>query len=721
MAPSAENGAARRARLAAAWLISAAIIAGYYLMPGDELPAAHPAAAAAPRPGDADKLDITDIEPTQPTPGSALAVRFVDTAISETVGGPPRSPLRALLSGDRSDHETRAIDLEVLDRRGGEVVVRIPRDARPGRHKLRLERAPVAAAGPPSGDPTRPPSAGQPGIRSKPYDIQVDPIRRRQIFRTVLGGLALLVFGLRTLSEGTRGYTGQREEGLLALVARRRSTAAGVGLLMGLGAQLTTTAAGLMVGLVDSHLLGATAGAAALLGAQLGAAAAPTLLGLSSTTREGLLLVAGGVLWLTLAADRRGQALGKLILGCGLLLYGIHLLRLGLQPLVSDPEIVAYVDWFHAGTLGGRLACVAAGALLAALLQGPAPVFPVVLELVRASGRIDLASALAILAGTGLGSSLGTLLVAWPFGAEPRRMARLYFLAALLGTVALAATVDLWAFLATHLAGAAGPGRELAVGFALCQLAAVAPAIALLPVLLRTAGRFSTEEAPRQLTGSAGLKALSDGLARVLAFHRTALTSILDLGVSGDRTRGVDGEHALADARTELEALFAGAMHARAEDRELGRLRQAALGALQLQRAMEELLEHAERNAERVVASTAGGSGQPAPADARDAHTFRALHTLLLEGLDAVVGPLTREHAPDVDAARAREIRLNALEGETRQAVLAQAGGLPGQDASALAQRLVSTDLVSAYESVGNQLYRLHEALASEVDQDAAE
>src|SRR4051812_30778702 len=148
MAPSAEHGAARRARLAAAWLISAAIIAGYYLIPGDDAPAGRPDLPAAARAAESDKLDIIDIEPTQPTPGSALAVRFVDAVTSGTVAG-PSGPLRALLSGDRSEHESRAVELEVLDRRGGGGGGRIPRGAPPGRHKLPPQRPP--ARGPPAG------------------------------------------------------------------------------------------------------------------------------------------------------------------------------------------------------------------------------------------------------------------------------------------------------------------------------------------------------------------------------------------------------------------------------------------------------------------------------------------------------------------------------------------------------------------------------------------
>jgi Na+/phosphate symporter len=699
---------ARRARMVAVWAVSAAIIGGYYLV-GDDSDEGDARATAAPAAlEDDDKLDVIDVQPGEPTPGSALAVRYVEGKQARS-----KTPVRALLSAP-SGEATRTVDLDVLERHEGEVVVRVPKDARPARHKLRLQR----------GD--------ERDTRSKPYDLRVKAINRQKVFRSVMGGLALLIFGLRTMSSGSRAYSGQRSQGLVAAVSRRRSAAVGLGVVVGLVAQFTTTAAGLMVSLMESHLLGATAATAVMLGAQLGAAAAPSVLGVASTTREGLLLVTIGVLWLTLAADRRGQALGKLILGCGLLFYGLHLLRIGFEPLVSDPEILPYIDLFHADSPRGLLVCVATGALLAALLQGPAPVFPLVLGLTQASGRIDLQSALAILAGTGLGASLGTTVVAWPFGEEPRRMARTYFVAALIGTILMAGSVDLWAYLANALVSgrpnelAYGKkvllphiGKHLLIGFVLSQLACTAVLTAALPLLVRITRRWSERHPflPPPLEGSAGVKALGDGLARVLGFHRRALAAIMDLALTAHRARGRAGEHALTDARATLEALFGGAVRSGGDNPEIARLRQAALTTLQLQRTMEDLLRHGERSTERAMAlSPIGEAWQPDPSDAQ---ALRALHELLLQGLDAAEAQIARGAAPDLDAARSREIRLNALEGETRQALLTHADR--GEEPRAIARRLVCTDLVNAYENVGNQLYRLHESLAAEVEQDAAE
>jgi Na+/phosphate symporter len=419
------------------------------------------------------------------------------------------------------------------------------------------------------------------------------------------------------------------------------------------------------------------------------------------------------------------------ILGCGLLFYGLHLLRIGFEPLVADPEIMPYIDRFQADGPGGLLVCVATGVLLSAVLQGPAPVFALVLGLAQATGRLDLQSALAILAGTGLGASIGTAVVAWPFGPEPRRLARLYFLMALAGTLVLALTVDLWAFIGDKLvSGQPGEvaygkkvllphiGRHLATAFVLSQLVVAAVLGAALPLFVKLATRLTPRaQSPTPLTGSAGAQALREGLGRVLGAQKKALLAITELCLTGHRTRGTDGEHALADARAELEALFRGAVHTRNDRLELGRLRQGALATLQLQRALEDLLRHAERTTERAMALSPAGEAWELVTG--DATTLQALHALLVEGLDALTAQLASGEPPDVDAARAREIRMNAIEVQTRQGLLAQVDR--GEEPQTVGLRLNNTDLVNAYENAGNHLYRLHEALASEVEQDAAE
>ena len=100
----------------------------------------------------------------------------------------------------------------------------------------------------------------------------------------------------------------------------------------------------------------------------------------------------------------------------------------------------------------------------------------------------------------------------------------------------------------------------------------------------------------------------------------------------------------------------------------------------------------------------------------RDQATLRSLHALLIEGIDELTRQLEAGTTPDLDDARSREIRLNATESESRQGLLVDAD--KGEPSGMIALRLNSSELVNAYETVGNHLYRLNEALAAEVDQE---
>ncbi|HEY0714147.1 MAG TPA: hypothetical protein VGF45_15810, partial [Polyangia bacterium] len=412
--------------------------------------------------------------------------------------------------------------------------------------------------------------------------------------------------------------------------------------------------------------------------------------------------------------------------------FGLHLLRQGFEPLVSNPDLIPYIDSFDASTLGGRLACVLAGVLLTAILQGPAPVFVVVLSLAQSSGRIDLESALAILSGTAFGGAVGTQIVASPFGQSAGRVARMHLFLGAAGTLFLAATAGMQA----HFADLAIPGtvsevaygkkvllpkmaQHLVAGFAGGQLLNALLLLGLVPLAARLAEvRDRRRQRRKTLTKNAvdlgGAAALREGLAKVLESHRQALEAINELCLSGQRRRGRDSEHILADSRGALEGLFSGALLNKSNDQDVSRMRQAALSMIQLQRALEELLHHAERTAEQTLAlSPAGKSWQLPP---QDVATIKALHDLLIEGIEELITELRGGGTPDLDAARAREIRLNAAESESRQGLLVDADR--GEPSGMIALRLNSSELVNAYETVGNHLYRLNEALGTDFDQD---
>jgi Na+/phosphate symporter len=700
----------RRWRTAAAWAVSAALLIGYTLLDEPETAVTPEATEAGIQLPEEDRgkelIEVVEVRPGEPTPGSAVEVWFINTYQQKN------RPLQAWLSVTdyRAGRQLPTTEMEVLHGGDDRIVVRVPRQAFEGRAKLRV--------------------GYNREERSKPYDLRLRSVSYRKLFREVVGGLALLFFGLRVMARGGRQYTGDRGNGLLARIGRRTPAAVGLGVAVGGITQFTTTAAGLVVGLVESHLIAVGPAVAVLLGAQLGAAVTPSVLGLIST-REGLLVLTIGVLWLSLASDRRSEAFGKIILGCGLLFFGLHLLRQGFEPLVSNPELLPYIDQFDASTFSGRLSCVAAGVLLSAVLQGPAPVFVLVLGLAQSTGTIDLASGLAILSGTALGAAIGTQIVAGPFGSASAKVARVHLLLGLCGTLLLALTVQPLAQMADALVpGHVGAiaygkkilyphiGRHLVAGFALGQALLTVLLMAGIPAAVRTVERLMHRSGARRavapLAGNEGVNALRSGLTAVLTRYQGVLAAIHDLCLRGQRRRGRDCEHQLADTRVQLETLLGGALISRGDIPDMVRLRQAALATVQLQRALEELLQHGERSTEQNLALLPADKAWKMPP--KDEATLKALHALLAEGIEELAEHIKNGTTPDLDDARAREIRLNATESESRQGLLVDAD--KGEPSGMLALRLNSSELINAYETVGNHLYRLNEALAAEVDQE---
>jgi hypothetical protein len=491
---------------------------------------------------------------------------------------------------------------------------------------------------------------------------------------------------------------------------------------MGALVQSTSAAAGLLAGLVVSSLLAVAPAAVAFLGAQIGAAAAPLLVTGLIDLRVGLIVVAVGILWLGLATDRRATALGRLVLGAGLISFGLQTMRPGFEPFVSNPALLPVLNRLQADSIPGVLTCALLGAMLAAL-QGPAPVLVLVLGISQTTGHWDLRTALAVLSGSGLGAALGALFTI-PAGPRCRRLAQLYLVLGLGSTLIAAATVDVWCQLADRLM-AGSPheirwgkrvvlpnlGRHLSAAFAFSQLAVALVLLPFVGIISRFLERIWPEavESTRVRPGAA-TAAARDGLLVVVRTQRAAITPIAELALTGMRAAGRAAEHELADAEASLRGLLAGPVRALPATPPGQVLARTSFACLQLQRALEGLLRQAERLTDTRVASAGARDVPPLPPD--DEAIVLEMQALFSEGLAALGTGLETGAEVDLEAARAREIRMNGLEARARDALLAA-----DREPAAVARHLAVLELVDAYETAGNQVYRLAEALGESYTQ----
>lgn len=674
-------------RSAAAWLLGAALLAAYLALPDGDSQHAEPSAPGAHADDDDDgaRPEIVSVSPHDPYPGSTIAIVHARWA----------APLSAYAG---------KTPLRVLARRDEQLVAELPRDAALGDLKIR-----VAAQGPELRK-----------ARSKPYHVRVRALNYRKLFRSLVGGAALVVLGIFLLSRGVRESTGLHAARALARASRQRGFVLGLGALLGAVTQTTTGAAGLLSGLVSSRVLSVAPAALACLGAPLGAAAAPLLAAGLVEPREGLLVIALGVLGLQLAHGRRSQAFASLLLGTGLVAFGIQVFRPALEPLLSDAVLWSVAGDLRADGFADLAVCAALGAVSVAIMHGPAPLIVLLLGIAQATHHWDLRTLLALLAGTGLGAALAALVTA-PASPSARALARIHLCLGAASSLACLLTVDLWSGLAEWLLGpldlplhwsertsVTTLGVRLFVGFGLSQLVT---ALALVPVVPRLDAWLAARRAARAQGAQAG-EPLRGALDQVLRAQQAALGNAAALALTGVRKRGEEAEQALADARREMARLLEGPLFGArrpetAEEQEPQALGGVAFALLQLQNALDHLLRQTERLIDARVAEADVASDKALPWD--DERLLSTLHRLLSEGLEAARASLFSREPLDLESARAREIHINRLEADARGQLL------DAERAPVLIERHVHVlQVVDAYEASGNQLYRLAEILCQQ-------
>lgn len=676
---SATRRLAKGQRAAVVWLLCASLLAVYGLVPEGEEPEPTRQVSVAESDGEPRALTILNVAPGSPAAGSVITVRYEAT-------DPDAQPELRL---------GKQTPLRVLASRPGSLLAQLPDHLPYGAIKLRLVQG---------------------SERSKSYELHIEPFNWRKLLRNACGGLALLIMGVSVLGRGVRGVLSVANAQRVAALTRSRWLLLGAGALLGAGMQSTTAAAGLLAGAVGSRVLSITAGASLFLGAQLGTALAPWLFGSITGPRSGLMAIAVGVLALSLSLDRRGRSISQLLVGAGLVAFGVQVLRPGFEPFASSPLLLAAFDRIAPdGVLGGVIA-VLLGALLVAVLQGPAPVLALALGVAETTGHENLRTTLFMLAGTGLGAALGALLIL-PGGVQSRRLLELSLVAGLCNTLVSLVTIDgfayltsRWSALSPHIGLRLGKHTlpdvswQIAAAFALSQLFAAWLLVPLLPYLerrvaaLRAWWQRRTEPAP---SSADALAAISGNLLSALEAQQRALPSMFELAATGARSSGVSAELALKESRETLMGLLSGPLAAVTPSDGGVILGKLVLSSLQLQRS----LENALRTAEQLTESRLAGNGTHAALSVGTT-TLRPMHELLCEGLSQLIQQLRHGGPCDADDARGREIEMNRLEARTRVATLAHF-----RSAAQIGESLPLLALSDAYEVAGNQLFRMSEVL----------
>jgi phosphate:Na+ symporter len=257
-----------------------------------------------------------------------------------------------------------------------------------------------------------------------------NPLVCFELWAGLFGGLALFLFGMDVMTKALKSAAGDYMKDILGKLTRNRFVGVGMGAFVTAIIQSSSVTTVILVGFVSAGLMSMSQSVAVIIGANIGTTITAQILAFK-VTKIALPLIAGGFLMSFTAKRENWRQIGMIILGLGLVFYGMGIMSTALNPLRSYEPFIQFMISMQNPLLG-----VAVGAMFTAVVQSSSATTGILIVM-ASQGLIGLESAIAI----ALGANIGTCVTAGLASiGKPREAVR----AAVVHTLFNVAGVLLW-------------------------------------------------------------------------------------------------------------------------------------------------------------------------------------------------------------------------------------------------------------------------------------
>ncbi len=236
------------------------------------------------------------------------------------------------------------------------------------------------------------------------------------IMTGLLGGLGLFLYGMELMSDGMKMTAGDSMRSILEKLTSNRVIAVFIGAFVTMVIQSSSATTVMLVSFVNSGLLSFTQALGVVLGSNIGSTVTAQIVAFKITDYALLLIAAGSIMSLFAKKDTV-KHLGFVILGFGLLFYGMKVMSDTMKPLRSDPTFNNILTSFENPFLG-----ILAGAVFTALVQSSSATTGIVITL-ASSGSISLEAGIPLILGANIGTCVTALLAGLNASRDAKRVA----------------------------------------------------------------------------------------------------------------------------------------------------------------------------------------------------------------------------------------------------------------------------------------------------------
>ena len=245
---------------------------------------------------------------------------------------------------------------------------------------------------------------------------------------SLLGGLALFLYGMHMMSGGLEAAAGNRMKSILEKLTANRflGVAVGAGITAVIQSSSATTV--MVVGFVNSGLMSLRQAVWIIMGANIGTTITGQLIALDVGALAPLMAFAGVAL-VVFFKNPKLHNYGSIVAGLGVLFIGMDMMSAAMKPLADEPAFVSLMTRFENPILG-----ILAGAAFTALIQSSSASVGI-LQALAASGAISFSSAVFVLFGQNIGTCITAVLASIGTSRNAKRTTLIHLMFNITGTM----------------------------------------------------------------------------------------------------------------------------------------------------------------------------------------------------------------------------------------------------------------------------------------------
>ena len=259
---------------------------------------------------------------------------------------------------------------------------------------------------------------------------------------TLLGGLAMFLYGMQVMGDGLEKLSGGKLEKILENLSSKRLKAVLVGAAVTAVIQSSSATTVMVVGFVNSGIMHLSQAVGFIMGANIGTTITAWILSLAGIESSNFfvkllnpssfspILALVGVIFIVFLHNEKKKDIGNIMVGFAVLMFGMNTMSGAVKPLAQVPEFTNILLKFSNPILG-----VLAGALLTAVIQSSSASVGI-LQALCVTGAVQYGTALPIIMGQNIGTCITAMLSSVGATKNAKRAAVVHLYFNIVGTIA---------------------------------------------------------------------------------------------------------------------------------------------------------------------------------------------------------------------------------------------------------------------------------------------